>query len=194
MTALDDTLRGDRLKPAWLMYLESIPATRLWTGVGPFTLNAASGPDQAGGIYFGLGAIVQMPSLKIPLGGSYSGHSFGLSGVNQEMMTALNADAENVRGARLAWGRLELDQDGQPVGAPMWLWIGVVDSPRLTRDGTGTPPTRTISLIAATGAVRRRIRRASFWTSPQQRAIDPNDASCDQVSRYASGTDQIWPT
>jgi hypothetical protein len=194
VSALDDVLRGDRLRPAWLMYLESTPTTRLWTGVGPFTLSAASGPDLTGGTYVGLGVITQMPSLKIPLGGSYSSHSFGLSGVNNAMMSAFDADRENVRGARLAWARIELDADGNPVAEPLWLWIGTVDSPRLQRDGASDPPTRSISLVAATGAIRRRVRQASYWTAPQQRVRDPNDSSCDQVSRYATGTDSIWPT
>lgn len=194
MTALDDTLRGDRLQFGWLMYLESIPITRAWSGVGVLKMNAPSGPDLTGGDYLGIGAIVQIPSLKIPIGGSYAGHTFGLSGVNQEIMAAFDTDRESVRGARLAWGRLELDQDGWPVGDPLWLWQGVVDSPKMSRDGTSDPPTRTIALVASTGAVRRRVRQASYYTAPQQRGIDPADTSCDQVARYAAGTDEIWPT
>jgi hypothetical protein len=191
--SLADVLRGDRLQPGWLMYLESTPATRAWSGIGPFTLTAGSGPDTAGGTYLGIGVIVNMPSLKIPLGGSYASHTFSMSGISQEIMTLFDADRESVRGARLAWGRLELDATGQPVAEPEWLWIGRVDSPRMTRDGTTDPVTRTIGLIAATGAVRRRIRQASYWTAPQQRAIDPNDAACDQVVHYSEGTDEIWP-
>jgi hypothetical protein len=191
--SLADVLRSDRLQPGWLMYLESTPTTRAWSGVGPLTLTAGSGPDTDGGAYLGLGLIVNMPSLKIPLGGSYSSHTFSISGVTQDILTMFSADRESLRGARLAWGRIELDAKGNPVAEPEWLWIGRVDSPVMTRDGTSNPPVRTIGLIAATGSVRRRVRSASYWTAPQQRAIDPNDAACDQVVHYSEGTDEIWP-
>lgn len=190
----DDTLLKDRLQPAWLMYVACVPAIRVWTGAFNFNLAAASGPDTDGGIYKGLGVIVSAPSLIIPINGAFRSHTFGLSGITAEMMAAANADRDTVRGARMAWARLELDIDGQPVAAPDWLWQGFVDGPQVSRDGSTSPPTRTVALVTAAGSVRRRRRQFGYWTAPQQRAIDPNDAACDQVSTYAAGTDEIWPT
>lgn len=187
-----DPLRSDRLQPGWLMFLDCSPAVRVWSGAANFKLGA-SGPDLAGGIYQGLGLLVGVPTLKIPLNGSFSQHVFSLSGVTAQMMKLVDADRETVTGAKLSWGRLELDAQMQPVGAPVWLWKGTVDSPRLARDGGANPPTRTVSLVASTGAVTRKRQKISLWTGPQQRLIDPDDAACDGVARLAEGTDEIWP-
>ncbi|MDR3512621.1 MAG: hypothetical protein P4L73_13380 [Caulobacteraceae bacterium] len=186
-------LRGDRLQPGWLMFVDSTPAVRIWSGAANFKLGPC-GLDTAGGVYQGLGLIVGVPSLKVPINGSFSQHVFSLSGVTADMMQLANADRDAVRGARVAWARVDLDADGQPVAEPVWVWQGWVDSPRVARDGSSSPPTRTVSLVTSSGSVRRRIRQFGYWTSPQQRTRDPNDSACDQVATYAAGTDTIWPT
>lgn len=191
--SLDDTLRGDRLQPGWLMFVNCDPPVRVWSGSQNFKLGAASGPDAIGGLYLGLGVLVGVPSLKVPINGAFSQHIFSLSGVSAEAMRLANADRDTVRGATVAWARIELDADSQPIGDPLWLWKGWVGSPRVTRDGSSVPPLRTIALVTASGSVRRRVRQFGYWTGPQQRARDPIDSACDQVSTYARGTDVIWP-
>lgn len=187
-----DPLRRDTLQPGWLMFLACEPAVRLWSGAANFKLGPC-GPDTAGGVYFGMGIIVGVPQLKLPQNGSYSQHVFSLAGVSAESMRLVDGDREIVRGSALSWARVELDAAGQPMAEPVWLWKGWVDSVRLSREGSTKPPTRTVSLVCSTGSVTRKRRQASYYTAPQQRAIDPNDASCDQVALYAAGTSPIWP-
>lgn len=187
-----DPLRADRLQPGWLMFIDCSPAVRVWTGAANFKLGP-TGPDLTGGIYQGLGLVVNVPTLKIPLNGSFSQHVFSLSGVTAQMMKLVDADRTIVTGAKLSWGRIELDASLQPVAAPTWLWKGQIDSPRMARDGSSNPPTRTVSLVASTGAVTRRRQKVALWTGPQQRVIDPADSACDGVALLAQGTDTVWP-
>lgn len=185
-------LAGDRLQPAWLMYIDSSPAVRIWTGAANFKLGPC-GQDAGGGLYLGLGILVTVPSLKIPLNGGFSQHTFSLSGVSKTAMAAVNADRTALRGARVGFARLELDADGNPVAAPVWVWIGFVNGIRMTRNGQTRPPTRMVSLLCATGSPRRLLRAYGYYTSVQQRLIDPADSSCDFTAYYAAGTDEIWP-
>lgn len=190
---MTDRLRDDRLQPAWLMFIASTPSVRLWTGTANFKLGP-SGPDTAGGLYQGLGIMVQVPRLTIPLNGAYKGHTFSMSGVSAQMMAALNADRDAIRGARIVFARLELDADLNPVAAPVWLWTGWIDSPRVQREGGVDPPTRTVGLVCATGAVRRGVRKFAYYTPSQQALVDPADTACMNVPTYAVGTTVIFPS
>lgn len=188
-----DYLRGDAPQFAWLMFVDSSPSIRVWTGVANFALGP-SGPDTVGGVYQGLGLMVSVPRLVVPLNGAYKSHTFTLSGVSAQMMAAVNADRNAVRGARIAFANLLLDADFNPIQAPTWLWVGWVDSPRMVRDGRHDPPTRSVSLVCATGAFRRGVRRYAYYTPPQQGAVDPNDTSCNNVPTYETGTTVLFPS
>jgi hypothetical protein len=190
---LDTLLRGDRLQPAWLMYIASTPGVRLWTGPANFKLSAC-GQDATGGLYLGLGILCSVPSLRIPLNGNFALHTFSLSGVSKAAIQAVDADRNAIRNARISFARVELDADMNPVAAPVWVWVGEVIGLRMSRDGKGNPPTRTISLISAAGSAGRTVQTGGLWTGVQQRQIDPNDSSCDLVPYYANATDEIWPT
>lgn len=193
MTALTDTLRGDRLLPAWFMYVDCEVPVRAWSGPGNFAMGA-NGPDLLGGGYVGLGRMVNVPSLRIPLNGNSAQHEFALSGVTADVVRLVEADRDNVRGAKTAVARLELDGDGNPVGSPQWLWFGNVDTPRMSRQGSQSPVTYTISLIATSGSATRKRSQLSFFTGRQQRERDADDAACDGVSFLQAGTTPIWPT
>jgi hypothetical protein len=187
-----DPLRGDALQPGWLMFMTSTPAARVWSGAANFKMGP-SGPDTAGGIYQGLGLLVNVPSLKLPMNGAYAQHVFEISGVTSAVLAVFDVNRASIQGARLSWGRVELDASGQPVAAPLWLWTGFVDGPRLTRNGDAKPPTRTLGLVCSSGAIRRNRRQFGYWTGVQQRLIDPTDSACDLTNQYAGGTSPIWP-
>lgn len=187
-----DYLRGDALQPGWLMFVDAGPGVRIWSGAANFGLGV-TGPDAAGGVYQGLGVIVAVPTLKIPLNGSFSQHEFALSGVDAQVVRAFDVDRAVLQGANLSWARVELDASMQPIAEPVWLWKGSIDSPRIARDGSGSTAVRTISLMTSTGSVTRKRRVAAYWSGPQQRSIDPDDAACDGTAALAAGTDEIWP-
>lgn len=192
MTDLDDRLRGDRLLPAWLLYIDCAPAVRLWTGPMKFKL-AANGPDTAGGLYLGLGLMTQVPSLKLPVNGTAEDHVFGLSGVSAQIVRLIEADRDALRGARAFIARMELNPDGTVLGAPIWLWSGVVVSPRMQRDGSNGQVTYTISIMTSSGSTARKARQLTYYTGVQQRKRDGADTSCDNTAQYAAGTTVIWP-
>lgn len=193
MTDLDDRLRSDRLLPAWLLYMASDPIVRVWTGAGPFKLGA-SGPDTAGGTYKGLGLLTGVPSLRLPINGASAQHVFTVSGVDAAMIRLVEADRDSVRNARIAIARLELNPDGTPLGDPLWLWQGQVDTTRMVRDGSTSPATYTVSLVAVSGALRRKVRRLTYYTGPQQRERDGTDTACDGTAQLQAGETVIWPT
>jgi hypothetical protein len=190
---MTDPLRSDAIAPAWFMYVNLDPAVRLWSGAANFKLGAGSGPDTGGGLYLGLGLVVSMPVLEIPMNGEYSAHEFKLSGISALSARLINSEAAKLAGARVNIGLVPLDGQSMPIGPVQWPWIGRGDGPQVTRDGERTPPLRTLSLIASAGSPSRKHRIAANWTGPQQRAIDPNDAACDGVAALANGTDNIWP-
>jgi hypothetical protein len=190
---MTDVSRADALQKAWLTFIDSTPAVRVWNGTANFKLGPC-GPDTAGGIYQGLGIMVQVPRLTIPLNGAYKGHTFAMSGVSPQMLAAVNAERDAIRGARLCFSCIDLDADMNPVAAPVTLWVGWIDSPRMERDGRSDPPKRTVSLVCSTGAVRRGVRAFTYYTPNQQAIIDPGDTSCMNVPTYAAGTDCIFPS
>src|SRR5262252_6782729 len=98
---MTDPLRGDALRPVWLLYIASAPtAVRLWTGVPPFKLGP-SGPDTAGGIYYGLGIVASVPTLPIPMNGEFAAFELKLSGVTAAIARMMSDEAPMVRQARL---------------------------------------------------------------------------------------------
>lgn len=191
--AYDAQLRGDKPRPAWLLYVASTPAVRYWSGIANFKLGAGSGPDTDGGLYFGLGILVSVPTLPIPLNGDFAALELKISGVRPAVAAKLRDDAPAVRQARISLASMELDDAGAPLAAPDWVWHGWVNTPRIGRDGTAKPPMLAISLMCSTGSPKRTVTNGGNWTGPQQRLIDPNDSSCDRVSGYATGTDENWP-
>lgn len=193
MTALDTALRGDRLLPLWLLYVASgdVPV-RVHTGAANLKLGP-SGPDASGGTYLGLGLVLSIPNLRLPVNGAAAAHEFALSGVAAEAIRLVEADKDAVRGAACAIARLEMKPDMTPVAAPQWLWRGWVDSPRLTRSGRTIPATYTLSLLVSNGQTTRRRRELSFYTGPQQRLRSANDAACDGTHQLAAGTSHLWP-
>jgi hypothetical protein len=191
---MGDPLRGDSLRPAWLLYIASTPAVRLWTGVANFKVGPGAGPDATGGIYYGLGIVAAVPALPIAMNGEFASIELRLSGITAAIAKLMNVEAPMVRQARLHIASLELDDCGSPIGAPAWVIHAFVNTPRLTRDGGSSPPTLTLSLVCSTGSPKRTVKNGGYWTGPQQRTIDPTDSSADRVSQYATGTNEIWPT
>ncbi len=121
-------------------------------GTGPFAFDlGASGLDTAGGVYSGLGVTVSVPSLKPPINGAFSQHTFSLSGVSAEAVALINADRAALRKAPIAIAKLELDPDDMPDSDPMWLWNGVCDGPSMVREGRSRPVKYTVSLKASSG-------------------------------------------
>lgn len=185
-------LRGDALQPAWFLYIGSPTPVRLWTGPRTFTMGA-NGPDTLGGTYLGLGIVVQMPTLKLPLNGAYAQHVFGLSGVAPKMVQLINADRDALRGSAVAVARVELASDGTPNGDPWWVWRGICDGPFFRRSGRSSPVTYTVGIKASSGAVNRKRRQLALYTPSQQALRDSSDTSCDFVPTLADGTNVTWP-
>lgn len=187
------SLKGDILRPLWFLFIDTAPTpVRLFSGPASFILGP-SGPDAAGGTYLGLGMLVNVPSLKLPINGAFAQHVFALSGVTANIVKLINVDREALRGARTAIGRMEMNADATPAGDMMWLWQGFCDGPSMSRNGHSNPPVYTVSISVSSGSVRRKARQISLYTPSQQRQRDPTDTAMNMVPTLASGDIVTWP-
>ena len=193
-TVLDDpSLASDRPRPGWFLYIETTPAIRVWSGFGKFRLPADS-VDLDGGLYLGLGAMVNFPALKLPMNGTFNRLDITLSGVPRQVRILANAERATVRNARISLGIIPFDGDNQPLGSIAWLGDAIADTPKFDRVGQAGAPIETVSLSAASGDVARNQRELSYYTGVDQRRRSPDDAFCDFAAGYAIDDVEVWPT
>jgi hypothetical protein len=184
----------DRSTPAWFLFVDIDPPLRLWTGFGDYPLSSDE-VDKLGGNYKG-GIILAWPRLRFPINGTSAIETFPLSGVRQEAIRLVADDAEQLDGAIVNIGLLELI-NGQPAGNIAWVLDGVANSAQSQCDpvtGRGQiATTATVNLQIVTGEVDRKHSTMSNWTGAEQRRRYPGDAFCDRTSIYDIGTSQKWP-
>ena len=185
--------KGDQSSPAWFFYMTSAPAVRCWSGVRNITVPADL-VDETGGIYRGMGALVRVPSLTLPLNGAFVQHQFTLSGVAQEFLRLVNADRHTVRGATLSIGLTEVAPDGSLAEPIDWLCDLRVDSPRVMRAATPQGAERAVSILATAGDSLRRQRHLTRWTPTEQRSRpgSSDDAFCDMTVKYDVNSTEKW--
>lgn len=174
------------------MFIDMPTPVRIWSGPFRFQLGP-SGPDTAGGVYAGLGVLVDLPTLTMPINGASSQHTFSLSGLDARAAALINADEAAIRAAPVAIARLEMNADQTPNGDPVWLWWGVCDTPQMSRQGRSSPVRYTVALKASSGIVSRKRSQISLYTPSQQALRDPTDTSMAWVPTYEEGTLVTWP-
>lgn len=187
------SLQGDRIRIGWLMYLQSAPAVRIWAGVGDLRI-PADYVDTAGGVYKGIGQIVSISSLKIPVNGHFAQHELTLGAPNATAIVLANAERESLRYATVSIGLLEFDENYQPAGPVTWLWDAACDGPRTRRTGAQNGAARTISLVCTAGESQRKRAPLNRWTGVDQRLRSADDAGCDRTNLYDAGTTERWPS
>lgn len=175
------------------LYVESDPPLRAWLGVGDFNF-PADAIDSGGGIYSGVGELVNLPVLSQLINGTADRVEFVLAGVSAEILDLVDADANQVRYKRCFLGLTALDADGSVASTHLWLWDGRVDAVRVAWDEGEAARVRTIALSVGDAMTGRSRAPLAFYTGPDQRRRSPDDAFCDRSGIYTQGSTVKWPS
>ncbi len=169
--------------PAW---------ARMWGGVGSFAIDADL-IDTQGGVYSGVGELIDLPVLQQLINGLAERIEFTLSGVRAETLALIGSEAESVRDAPAHVWMRPLGGDLQPLGPPIWVWEGKADVLRVKRSGQLAAATRSVTV--SVGSIFTGRRRPGFrnFTGPDQRRRSADDAHCDRAGLYNAGTTRKWP-
>jgi hypothetical protein len=153
----------------------------IWMGFGDFPAPVNS-LDADGQTYVGLGSIVALPELEIPLNGTATRAVFGVSGVSAAIAALADLEAEDIHGARVNVGVCKLDEDWQVDGDVYWSWDGVADKLSLALEAI-TDGGQAWKLALSCGTVNIGRRRAPYanWTDAQHQKAHPGDLFLNQV-------------
>ena len=166
---------------------------RLWSGVGDRALPVDAIETQ-GGTYTGIGDLVGMPALSQLINGVAERVEFTLSGATADIVALADSEADSVRNVPVHIALVAFDEDYQRATAPVWVWEGESDVPRISRAaGEDLSVVRTISLSVGSVFTGRRRPRQSYYNGVQQRARSADDAFCDRANTYSLGTTRKWP-
>lgn len=173
------------------LQLPSDEVVGIWLGFGAFDAPANS-LDADGQAYVGLGALVALPELDIPINGTSSRAIFGFSGLPAQVAALADLAAADVQGSRLNVGVCKLDDDWQVDGSIYWAWDGVADKLTMSLDAV-TDGGQSWSLKLSVGTANIGRRRALFfnWTDAQHQKARPGDRFLNQVP--VSEKSERWP-
>jgi hypothetical protein len=176
--------------------LETNPVIRLWLGFGNIQATA-NVLDPAGAIYQGFGEIRDLPEFTMMINGAAERVEFTLSGVSGAVFNlANNADADNVKGARVSVGIGIFNAAWQLLGEPHWMANYRADflATRQSPTDASSNVVRVVTLSCGTLLTSRRRPGLSYFSNPDQQARSPGDTFCDHTPRYATNFNKKWPT
>jgi hypothetical protein len=126
------------------------------------------------------------------INGAYARAEFTLSGVDAATAALADSEAPLIRNAPVNIGLMELDEDWQPVGDPLWVWDGLADVLRTARaaDVTGSQ-SHSINLSVGTAMTGRKRPSLEFWTPAQQKRRSPTDLGLDLIP--SAERQKHWP-
>lgn len=178
---------GRLLRASYLLRIDTPTPVCAWTGVGEIVVG--------GEPYLGLGLLPEVPSFQSLINGVAARVELSLSGVDIEVMSLANGEANDVRGREVKVGLLFLDTDFQPIGSPFWIGPDY-RADVLTTDSVSSPDfgrVRTVTLSIGSITTGRRRPPLNYWTRAQQIVRSITDQFCDLVSRYSAESTMKWP-
>lgn len=184
-------LAGATVRPAILLLVKTTEGDwlRAWSAFGDFAL-PADGIDTTGGVYRGVGELVDAPAVSQLINGLAERIVFSLSGVDPAVLALAEEDAEALRGAPAHLALVALGADWAPLHDAYWLWEGEADSLRVIRSGD----VRSVSISVGTPHTGRTRPSLGFFTGVEQRRRSPDDRFCDRVNLYSANATVRWPT
>lgn len=182
MTALNGSVaRGAVLFRMELADASPPDVINLWLGIGEIEVPINDLVAEAE-IYRGVGALVGIPVLEQLINGAYARAEFSMSGVDAEVAALADSEAPLIRNAPVNVGLLELDDDWQPVGEPLWCHDSVADVLRTAKGAAvNGSQTHTVNLSTATAMSGRKRPSLEFWTPAQQKRRSPTDEGLDEM-------------
>jgi hypothetical protein len=175
-------LAGSVVRASYLVYLDfATNARRLWLGHG---LLSAGGYE-----WSGIGELASISGIESAIGGSAPQVTFGLSGVDPNLIGAALATSDEVKGRDAAIYLQFFDEAAQTLDNPYAVWLGVMDVMRVQADG---PTTRRIELTAETLFTRRASPPWGYLSDRDQNRLFPGDRGLEEMAAMANKTVE-WP-
>lgn len=188
-----ESLAQENLRVSILFRLEmSTSVLRVWTGTGPLKI-ASDGIETTDlAEYYGAGEWMSLPVIDALLSGTAQRAEFTLSGADgdSEIFSLADADADEVRGARLNIGVLLFDADWQPIFSQRWLWEGEADTLDISRPSAGG---RILTLSVGSAFTGRRRAVSAYYSDAEQKARSSDDLFCERVSLMKREQNKPWP-
>jgi hypothetical protein len=179
-------------RAAIFLRVSTDPVIRLWSGVGKFDMPADNVETASDAIYDGFG-LTGLPAVQQLINGVADRIDFMMTGVPKESAFLAELESGDVRGSEANLGFVRMDAAWQPVGSILWMWHGIADVVRVTRQtNQNGGATRTIGLSVGTANTARKRANFDTYTPLSQRRKSPTDAACDLVPRYTQGSVKLW--
>lgn len=179
----------------WLIKIGEVSAdwVRAWSGDGDYAVPADAW-DTFGGTYKSIEFPLGIPALTQAVNGASGTLEISVSGVTQEAMALSRERRDEVSGAMVHVGVVDLDQYGAPRGSIDWHFEAVAGTPNQAKDGSGEVAVWSIGIPIATGFVERNDNtQLEFWSANSQRSRSSDDAGADLVAGMSEGNVIAWP-
>ena len=164
------------------------PPALLWSGFGMLPV----GPDAVipgEETALGAGELISVPDFQQLMGGTAERLDFQVSGVSEETVRLAIEDAPSVAGARVDLGRIDFDENWQPIGPIEWEATFEARALKVSRPTVADgQPTRTISLTIVSGDTARSRAPNAYFTDADQRRRSPDDNAAANVAAYTAGS------
>jgi hypothetical protein len=162
------------------------PVLYLWTGFAPLdTPGDAIDPD--GARWIGGSQILDIPALKLLLGGAADRVDFVVSGVDAQTLRLVQDDRAEVQDASVMIGRVSFDGDLQIEAPIAWEWRGVADVLTVESKYAEEGRARRITLSVRSGDTRRNNPLPAFFTDADQKRRSADDDIFDHVAQITTG-------
>jgi hypothetical protein len=173
--------------------LATDPVVRLWSGPGDFQI-PSDGIEPGGAIYKGVGTLQGLPQLQALVNGVAERVTFGLSGVDADVMEMADSESQIVRNKTVNVGIAPLDANLQIIGTVAWLRSYEADVLAVDRtsDKDGKAQ-RTVSLSVGSAFTGRRRPPIANFTDADQKRRSPDDRFCERTPLYSQGVLKTWP-
>jgi hypothetical protein len=189
-------LAGGTVKPAILFRMATDPVVRLWGGAGDLAMGEDLIEDTEGAIYTGMGELLSLPQVNALVNGLAERVEFQLSGaaISGEIAAIAGTEAADIRGAVVHLGFMVFGADMQQLSPTAWLWDGVADSLKVSRQGDDQGGvSRAIGLSVGSLLTGRQRANLGYFSDADQRRRSSDDAYCSLVKTYSAGSTKNWP-
>lgn len=183
-------ITGAQVRAGVLLRIGANPTPlRIWAGIGDLAIPSDT-IEPGGAVYSGLGEIVNLPAVSQLVNGVADQVTFVLSGVDDNLLSLVDEEAEAVRFASARLAFVAMDANWQLASTVKWLWEGVVETPEVSQSAASgdQDAVRSVSLTVSTGMTGRRRPTHAFYTDADQRRRSPDDRFCERVVLYSQGS------
>lgn len=179
-------------REVYIFRIDTDPVVLFWSGHGDLLVpaDAVIGEDDA--IALGGGELINVPDFTQLINGVAERVEFSLSGVSEQTIAFAQEEAEDIPGARVDIGRMDLGEDYQQTGVVEWEWTGEARKLSVSSEATPEGRARSITLTVAAGDTTRSRSPLAFFTDADQRRRSADDDVFTHVALINSGTTRRW--